>query len=153
MNDEISTRLARHGIALATPAAPRHAYVPATRLGDMLFLSGKTPKEGGRLVTTGRLGAELGVPEGSRAARVAAVSALASLEAEVGLQHVERILKLTGYVASADGFFEQSAVVDGASELFADVLGDAGRHARTAIGVASLPGNAPVELDLIVEVR
>lgn len=153
MNEEISSRLARHGVALATPVAPRHAYVAATRSGDMLFLSGKTPKEGGRLVATGRLGAELDVAGGIEAARVAAVSALASLEAEVGLQHVSRVLKLTGYVASADGFFEQSAVVDGASELLVDVLGDAGRHARTAIGVACLPGNAPVELDLILELR
>ncbi|CAA9494700.1 MAG: RidA/YER057c/UK114 superfamily, group 1 [uncultured Solirubrobacteraceae bacterium] len=153
MNEEIASRLARQGIALAMPVAPRHAYVPATTSGDVLFLSGKTPKEEGRLVLTGRLGSELEVSEGVRAARVAAVSALASLEDEVGLERVTRILKLTGYVASADGFFEQSAVVDGASELFADILGEAGRHARTAIGVACLPGNAPVELDLVVEVR
>ena len=153
MNDEIASRLARTGIALAMPVAPRHAYLPATTSGDLLFLSGKTPKQDGRLVTTGRLGAELDADEGSRAARVAAVSALASLEAEVGLERVRRILKLTGYVASADGFFQQSAVIDGASELFNEILGEAGRHARTAIGVACLPGNAPVELDLVVEVR
>lgn len=153
MNEEIASRLARQGVALATPVAPRHVYLAATRLDHMLFLSGKTPKENGRLVATGRLGAELDVSDGVRAARVAAVSALASLEAEVGLEHVQGILKLTGYVASADGFFEQSAVIDGASALFADVLGDAGRHARTAIGVACLPGNAPVELDLVLEVR
>ena len=153
MNDEIATRLAREGVALATPVAPRHAYLSSTTMGRMLFLSGKTPKENGRLVATGRLGAELDVAQGRQAARVAAVSALASLEAEVGLENVARILKLTGYVASADGFFEQSAVVDAASELFADILGDAGGHARTAIGVALLPGNAPVELDLVLEVR
>ncbi len=153
MNDEIASRLARQGIALAMPVAPGHAYVAAATSGDLLFLSGKTPKQEGRLVTTGRLGAELNAVEGSRAARVAAVSALASLEDEVGLERVRRILKLTGYVASADGFFQQSAVIDGASELFAEILGDAGRHARTAIGVACLPGNAPVELDLVVEVR
>jgi enamine deaminase RidA (YjgF/YER057c/UK114 family) len=153
VNEEIAARLARHAITLTTPVAPRHVYLPATRLGDLLFLSGKTPKEDGRLVATGRLGAELDVAAGKRAARVAAVSALASLEAEVGLQRVRRILKLTGYVASADGFVEQSAVVDGASEVLAEVLGECGRHARTALGVAYLPGNAPVELDLVLEVR
>lgn len=153
MNEDIEARLARHGVALAAPVAPRHVYLPATRLGSMLFLSGKTPREGGRLAVTGRLGAELDVAGGIRAARIAAVSALSSLEAEVGLQHIGRILRLTGYVASADGFFEQPAVIDGASELFGDILGEAGRHARTAVGVACLPGNAPVELDLIVEVR
>lgn len=118
----------------------------------MLFLSGKTPRVDGELRFVGRLGAELDVETGRNAARTAAVNALSSLESEVGLERVERILKVTGYVASADGFFEQSVVVNGASDLFTELLGDSGRHARTAIGVAYLPRNAPVELDLVVHV-
>ena len=152
MNEVIAKRLGDLGINLGAGMPPRHAYVPSTRLGPMLFLSGKTPRISGELSVTGRLGAELDVAAGRAAARTAAVNALSSLEAEVGLEHVQQILKMTGYVASADGFFEQSAVVNGASELFAEVLGESGHHARSAIGVAYLPGNAPVELDLVVHV-
>jgi len=153
MNDEIAGRLADAGIVLHEAMPPRHAYVPATRAGGLLFLSGKTPRVDGALRVTGRLGQELDVDDGVAAARIAAINALSSLEHEVGLQNVQQILKVTGFVASADGFVQQSAVTDGASQLFVDVLAERGRHARTAIGVAHLPGNAPVELDLVVQVR
>lgn len=152
MNDEIAQRLRGLNIQLHAGMPPRHSYVPSTRLGDMLFLSGKTPRVDGALRFTGRLGEDLDLETGIEAARTAAINALSSLESEIGLERVARILKMTGYVASADGFVEQSTVINGASELLAEALGESGRHARTAVGVAYLPGNAPVELDLVVHV-
>lgn len=150
MNEQIAQRLAEVGVVLHSAMPPRHSYVPSTRAGKLLFLSGKTPRVDGTLRFTGRLGEDVDLETGVAAARSAAVNALSSLETEVGLEHVEQILKLTGFVASANGFVNQSQVVNGASDVFSHALGDKGRHARTAVGVAYLPGNAPVELDLVV---
>lgn len=146
-------RLAELGIALPEPPAPAAAYVPTTRTGDLLFVAGQVPKADGDLVATGRLGAEVDLEAGQRCARQCAINVLAQIKAATGhLRHVHRLVKVTVFVASADGFAEQHLVGNGASELFGDVLGEEGRHARSAVGVAALPLGAPVEVDAVAEV-
>jgi enamine deaminase RidA (YjgF/YER057c/UK114 family) len=152
MNDEIRERLSGAGSVLPEATPPRHRY-RATVLDDgLLFVSGQTPKQAGLPTVAGRLGAELDVEQGRAAARLVALNLLAQVEREIGLERVARLLKLNGYVASADGFTAQPAVVDGASEVLLEVLGSSGEHARTSVGVAWLPGNAPVEVELIARV-
>ncbi len=156
-------RLAELGLELPPAPAPVAAYVPAVTAGSLVFTSGQLPLVGGALAVTGVVGGAGGAgqvpPELARdLARAAALNALAVLAAELGggaeaLERVARVVKLVGYVASAPGFTGQPAVVDGASALLVDVLGDAGRHARSAVGVAALPLGSPVEIDLVVAVR
>jgi enamine deaminase RidA (YjgF/YER057c/UK114 family) len=148
---EISGRLAAEGLRLPELPAPRFAYLPGVVTGNLVFVSGQTPTVDGDLVVTGRCGAEVDVERGQQAARLAALNCLAELEAVVGLVKVRRLVKVTGFVASADGFVDQPAVVNGASEFLQRVLGEAGRHARAAVGVAWLPAGAPVEIELIAE--
>jgi enamine deaminase RidA (YjgF/YER057c/UK114 family) len=149
VNEQITQRLAGLGLELPQLPAPRYQYEPATRTGELWFFSGKTPIVAGTVQHAGRVG-DLSVDEGRQAARIAALNLLAAIDIELGLENVTRVLKITGFVASADGFVERPKVVDAASELLVDVLGDAGRHARSAIGVAWLPGNAAVEIEAIV---
>ncbi|HEY2042431.1 MAG TPA: RidA family protein [Jatrophihabitans sp.] len=151
MNSEIRNRLITLGIELPRLAAPRFQYVAATRVGDLAFFSGRTPLVDGSVVHPGRLGEAVDLEAGRAAARVATTNLLAAIEQEGGLQNVVRVLKLTGFVASGDGFTDQPVVVDAASRLLVDVLGDAGQHARSAIGVAWLPGNSAVEVEAIVQ--
>ncbi len=147
-------RLQQLGIALSAPAAPLGAYVPTVRAGSLVFVSGTLPMTGGQLLHSGKFGAELSIDRGQACARQAVINALGSLRAEIGsLDKVKRIVRVEGHVASAPGFTDQAQVVNGASELLGDVFGDAGRHARLALGAAELPLNAPVELALIVEVE
>jgi enamine deaminase RidA (YjgF/YER057c/UK114 family) len=148
---EISGRLAAERLELPELPEPRFAYVPGVVAGNLVFVSGQTPTVDGDLVVAGRCGAEVDVGRGQEAARLAALNCLAELHAVVGLDRVRRLVKVTGYVASADGFVDQPAVVNGASEFLQRVLGDAGRHARAALGVAWLPAGAPVEIELIAE--
>lgn len=117
-----------------------------------MYLSGKTPVRPGEPALTGLLGAELTLEEGRRGAVLCAVNLLEVIEEAVGVSRIAQLVKLTGYVASGPGFVEQPTVVDAASQFLVDVLGDRGRHARTAVGVVALPGNAPVELDLVVAI-
>lgn len=146
-------RLAELGLALPAVAAPLAAYVPTVRSGSLVFTSGQLPTVGGKLEATGKLGAEVTEEQGRELARICALNALAAVKAEVGdLAAVRRVVKVVGFVASTPDFTAQPAVVNGASELLAEVLGDAGRHARSAVGVAALPLDAPVEVELIVEV-
>jgi enamine deaminase RidA (YjgF/YER057c/UK114 family) len=148
-------RLAELGLTLPTPPTPVAAYVPAVRTGSLVFTSGQLPVVDGQLVAQGVVaeGSDQVPPEHARElAATAALNALAVLDAEVGLDSVVRVVKVVGYVASAPGFTGQPAVVDGASQLLVDVFGDAGRHARSAVGVAMLPLGAPVEVELVVEV-
>jgi enamine deaminase RidA (YjgF/YER057c/UK114 family) len=127
-------------------------YVPAVRVGDLLFLSGVLPSRDGQLVMSGRLGQTLSIEQGIEAARVAVLNALAIIRNEVGsLDRVARIVKMVGHIASAPGFSEQPQVLNGASDLLVSVFGDAGRHARVAVGAAELPRQAPVEIELIVQ--
>ncbi len=146
-------RLKEQGIELPAPAAPVGAYVPAVRAGGLVLTAGQLPSIAGRLTATGKVPADVPVEAGQAAARQACLNALAALRAELGsLDAVARVVRLNVFVNSSPGFTEQAKVANGASELLAEVFGEAGRHTRCAIGAAELPLNAPVELDLIVEV-
>lgn len=147
-------RLAQLGHAL--PAAPPVAglYLPAARAGDVVYTSGAIPTQDGALTVRGKVGAEITIEQAQDAARLALVNALASVVAETGsLRRIMRVIRLTGYVASAPGFTEQPQVMDAASQLLVDVFGDAGRSARSSVGVAELPLGAPVEIELVVLLR
>jgi enamine deaminase RidA (YjgF/YER057c/UK114 family) len=146
-------RLAQLGLQVPDLVAPLAAYVPAVRTGNLVWTAGQLPLVSGELVASGRVGAEVDAEQAYEAARVCALNALAAVRSVVGeLSAVTRIVKLVGFVASAPGFVGQPGVVNGASELLAEAFGEAGAHARSAVGVFSLPLNAPVEVELIVEV-
>jgi enamine deaminase RidA (YjgF/YER057c/UK114 family) len=145
-------RLAELGLTLPSVAPPLAAYVPAVQTGNYVYVSGQLPLVEGKLLATGKVGAEVSAEQAADLARVCALNALAAIEALVGLGRLVKIVKLTGFVASAPGFTGQPAVVNGASNLFGDVLGEQGRHARSAVGVSELPLGAPVEVEVIAEV-
>ncbi|WP_420749979.1 RidA family protein [Rhodococcus sp. O3] len=148
-----TSRLAELGIELPPVAAPVAAYVPAVRTGDHVYTSGQLPFVDGKLELTGKVGDAVTAEDAKAAARIAALNALAAIDALVGLDNVVRIVKVVGFVASAEGFTGQPGVVNGASEFLGEVFGDAGVHARSAVGVAELPLAAPVEVEVIAEVR
>ena len=153
MAQDPETRLRELGLELPSVPAPAGAYVPATRAGDLVFTAGQLPFREGELSAKGKVGAEVGPDEAKEAARLCALNALAAAaERAGGLGGVERIVKVTGFVASAPGFNGQPAVLNGASELFGELFGDAGLHARSAVGVAELPLDAPVEVEIVVAV-
>lgn len=146
-------RLAELGLTLPAVAAPVAAYVPAVRSGNLVWTSGQIPFVDGRLAVTGKVGAEVDAPTAKELARTCALNALAAIAAETGdLDAVRRVVKVVGYVASAPSFFGQPGVVNGASELLGEIFGDAGKHARSAVGVFALPLDAPVEVEVVVEV-
>lgn len=147
-----SARLAELGLTLPPVVAPLAAYVPAVRTGSLVYTSGQLPMVEGRLLVTGTVGVQVAVEPAYECARVCALNALAAIDALVGIDTVVRVVKLVGFVASGHGFHEQPKVVNGASELLGQVFGEAGAHARSAVGVAALPLDAPVEVELIVEV-
>jgi enamine deaminase RidA (YjgF/YER057c/UK114 family) len=145
-------RLAELGLAIPEVAAPVAAYVPAVRSGDQVFTSGQLPMRSGELLATGKVGVEVTEEEAYACAQQCALNAIAAINAEVGdLSLVRRIVRVGVFVASAPHFTAQAKVANGASELFGSVFGDAGVHARAAVGVAVLPLDAPVEVDVIVE--
>jgi|SRR5215472_1317529 enamine deaminase RidA (YjgF/YER057c/UK114 family) len=147
-------RLAALGLTLPPVVTPLAAYVPAVRTGSTVYTAGQVPMADGQLLSAGKVGAEVGAAEAAILARTCALNALAAAASVAGgLSGISRILKLTGFVASAPDFTGQPQVVNGASELLLEIFGEAGRHARSAVGVAVLPLNAPVEIELIVEVR
>ena len=153
MTDTIESRLKNLGISIPEAAAPAANYVPFAQSGSLLLTSGQLPLEGGKLVHTGLIGDELTVAHGQAAARACAINILAQAKAALGdLGRIKRIVKITTFVASTPDFVEQHLVANGASDLLVAVLGDAGKHARSAVGVASLPLNAPVEIEAIIEV-
>jgi enamine deaminase RidA (YjgF/YER057c/UK114 family) len=146
-------RLKQLGIELPAAPQPVANYVPVVRAGDLLFLSGVLPSRDGQLVMTGKLGQALTIEQGVEMSRVAVLNALAIIRGEVGsLDRVKRIVKMVGHIASASGFTDQPKVLNGASDLLVSVFGEAGRHARVAVGAAELPRQAPVEIELIVQV-
>lgn len=146
-------RLAALGLVLPQVAAPVAAYLPAVRTGSYVYTAGQLPMAGGKLLATGKVGTEIGAEEAARLAATCALNALAAVASVAGgLQAIRRIVKVTGFVASSPGFSGQAQVLNGASQLLLDVLGDCGRHARSAVGVAVLPLDAPVEVELIAEV-
>jgi enamine deaminase RidA (YjgF/YER057c/UK114 family) len=146
-------RLAELGLAVPEVAAPLAAYVPAVRSGNHVFTSGQLPMRDGQLMATGKVGGEVSQDEAVACARQCALNALAAIRAELGdLSQVTRIVKVVAYVASTPDFTGQPLVANGVSELLGEVFGDAGRHARSAVGVPVLPLDAPVEVELTVEV-
>ena len=145
-------RLRELGYELPGVAKPLASYVPAVRVGDQVWTSGQLPLVEGALPLTGKVGAEMTTEQAQEQARIAALNALAAIDAEVGLDNVSRVLKIVGFVASDPGYEEQPVVINGASDFIGEVFGDAGKHARSAVGVAALPKNAPVEIELIVEI-
>lgn len=152
MGNAIEKRLLELGVELPSPAAPAANYVPFTQSGNLLTTSGQLPLKDGKLMAMGLLGQELGTEAGKLAAKWCAVNILAQARAALGdLQRIKRIVKITVFVASAPDFTEQHLVANGASDFLVAALGDKGRHARSAVGTASLPLNAPVEIEAVIE--
>jgi len=145
-------RLAELGLILPAVAQPVGAYLPAVRTGDLVYTSGQVPLIEGTLAQAGKVGAEVTPEQGKELARVCALNALAAVDALVGLAAVKQVVKVVGFVASANGFTGQPGVINGASELLGAVFGEVGRHARSAVGVYELPLGAPVEVEIVVEV-
>ena len=146
-------RLAELGLAVPAVSKPVAAYIPAVRSGHHVFTSGQLPMRDGSLITTGKVGGEVTPEEAVECARQCALNALAAVRAEIGeLDAIKRIVKVTAFVASTPDFTGQPGVANGASELFGEVFGDRGQHARSAVGVPVLPLDAPVEVEIIVEV-
>lgn len=152
MSNGPHAKLAELGLALPEVVPPLASYVPAVQSGQHVFVSGQLPMAEGKLLATGKVGGGVSAEQAKDLAERCALNALAAVDALVGLENVVKIVKLTGFVASAPGFTGQPGVVNGASELFGTVFGEAGRHARSAVGVAELPLDAPVEIEVIVEV-
>ncbi|MGY5777055.1 RidA family protein [Rhizobium sp. LEGMi135b] len=154
MSDAIEGRLKELGIVLPQAAAPAANYVPYVISGNLLYLSGQLPMENGKIGVTGHLGKDVDVAGGQRAAELCAINILAQAKAALGgdLGRIKRLIKLNGFVASTPDFIEQHLVINGASNLLANVLGEAGKHARAAVGMAALPLNAAVEIDAILEI-
>lgn len=150
---KVEERLDELGIQIPDVPTPVGSYKPASASGNLIFVSGQLPIAGGKLLYTGKLGADLSVERGKDAARVCSINAIAVMRNELGsLSRIKGIIKLTGYVASSPGFHSQADVVNGASDLFYQVFGDGGRHARAAVGVSELPLNAPVEIEVVAEI-
>ncbi len=153
MGGTVAARLSELGIDLPKVAAPVAAYAPAIRTGNYVFTSGQLPFVDGALPKSGKVGADVSADEAYGYARTCALNALAAIAAEVGsLDNIVRVVKVVGFVASDPAFTGQPAVINGASEVLSQIFGDAGVHARSAVGVAVLPLDAPVEVELIVEV-
>ena len=150
----IEDKLCQMDLELPEPPKPVASYLPCVRTGNLLFVSGQVPREKGVLRFSGHLGGNLNVEDGRQAARLCALNALSAVKQELGtLDRVRRIVKLTGFVASAAGFTDQPKVVDGASVFLAELFGERGQHARAAVGVNELPLGSAVELEMIVEVE
>ena len=148
----VSNRLAELGIELPAVVAPVGSYLPAVRSGQLVYTSGQLPMVAGAMAATGKVGAEVSPEQARELARSCALNALAAVHALVGIDSVVRVVKVVGFVASTPDFTGQPAVVNGASDFLGEVFGEAGVHARSAVGVAALPLDAPVEVELIVEV-
>ncbi|OBK87525.1 RidA family protein [Mycobacterium sp. 1165178.9] len=147
-----SARLGQLGLGLPEVVAPLASYVPAVRTGNLIYTAGQLPMREGKLLATGKVGAAVSPDDGKAMARICVLNALAAVNSLVGIDEVTRVVKVVGFVASAPGFNGQPSVINGASELLAEVFGEQGAHARSAVGVSELPLDAPVEVELIVEV-
>ncbi|AEG53043.1 MULTISPECIES: RidA family protein [Sinorhizobium] len=153
MSAEIETRLTELGIVLPQAVAPVANYVPYVVSGSMLYISGQLPMENGKVAVTGHVGKDVDVAGAQRAAELCAINILAQAKAALGdLGRIRRLVKINGFVASTPDFVEQHLVINGASNLLANALGEAGKHARAAVGMASLPFNAAVEVDAVIEI-
>ncbi len=153
MSASIEDKLASLGITLPVPKPPVANYVPVVRTGNLLFISGQLPIDGEGKMLTGKLGAGTDIAAGQEAAKLCAINLLAQMKAELGdLEKVVRLVKLVAFVNSAPDFVDHPKVVNGASDFFVEVMGDKGRHARSAVGIAALPFGAAVEVEAMVEV-
>lgn len=154
MSDTIDSRLSTLGITLPEAATPAANYVSYVISGNLLYLSGQLPMENGKIAVTGLLGADVELAAGQRAAELCAINILAQAKAALDgdLSRIVKVIKLNGFIASAAGFTDQHLVMNGASNLIANVLGEAGKHARAAVGMAALPLNAAVEVDAVMEI-
>ncbi|MFI6445063.1 RidA family protein [Kitasatospora sp. NPDC050543] len=151
---QVESKLAELGLTLPEVAAPVAAYVPAVHSGEYVFTSGQLPMVAGKLQSTGKVGAEVTPEEAKALAQICALNALAAVKSLIGdLDRVEKVVKVVGFVASASDFTGQPGVINGASELLGQVFGAAGVHARSAVGVAVLPLDAPVEIEIQVRVK
>jgi len=151
---KVQARLRELGLELPDVAAPVAAYVPAVRTGDWVYTAGQIPTANGELKYTGQVGKDLTIEEAYQGARICCLNALAAVNSVVGsLDELERVVKVTGFVASAPGFTDHPKVVNGASELLLEIFGEAGKHARSAVGVSALPLNSPIEVEMIVKLR
>jgi enamine deaminase RidA (YjgF/YER057c/UK114 family) len=150
----VEEKLKELGLSLPPPAEPSFQYVPVTIHAGVAYVSGQLPKENGEVRITGKVGDAVDTEAAQRAARICILQGLSCLKAAIGsLDNVERILKVTGFVASAPGFIQQPRVIDAASNLLSELFGERGRHARSAVGVCELPRNAPVEIEMVIAVR
>jgi len=152
MSDGPLARLTELGLTLPEVVPPVASYLPAVQSGQHVYVSGQLPMADGRLLATGKVGTDVSAEQARELAQRCALNALAAVDSLVGLAQVVKVVKLTGFVASAPGFTGQPGVINGASDLFGAVFGEAGRHARSAVGVAELPLDAPVEVEVIFEV-
>ncbi len=154
MSSEIASRLAELGITLPTAAAPAANYLPYTIAGNILYISGQLPLKDGALTATGLVGSDVELDAAKSAAELCAINILSQASAALNgdLGRIRQVIKINGFVASAPGFTNQHLVINGASDLLASVLGDAGKHARAAVGMAALPLNAAVEIDAMMEI-
>ena len=149
--EEIEERLAELGFTLPTVPKPVAEYLPAKQVGDLVYVSGQGPIREGKAVYTGQVGKEVSLDDAHEAAQICVLNCLAAIKAVVGsLSQVEEVVQIRGFVNSAPAFHDQPKVVNGASELLVKLLGDRGRHARAALGTGNLPGNIPVEIEMIV---
>lgn len=150
----IEKKLEEWGMALPPATPPLFQYVPVVVHRDVAYVSGQLPRTQGELIYTGKVGQDVTVEQAQEAARVCILNGLACLKQELGsLDNIERIIKITGFVNSASGFSQQPVVMNAASELLADIFGEMGKHSRSAVGVAELPSNSPVEIEMIVAVK
>lgn len=149
----LTAKLQELHLSLPTPPAPIGSYVPVVVTGNLAFVSGQIARKEGHILHRGRVGEAVSVEQGATAAREATLSGLAAMQAEGLLDRIARVVKVTGYVASAPGFADQPKVLNGASDLLVQILGDAGKHARAAVGVAALPAGASVEVEFVFELK
>ncbi len=149
---DVRAKLAEIGLSLPVAAKPVAAYVPAVRTGNIVFTAGQLPLVDGAIPATGKVGDAVSVEDAKRCAQICALNALAAVETVADVNKIVRVVRVVGYVNGVPGFITQPAVVNGASELFLHIWGEAGKHARSAIGVAELPLDAPVEVELTVEI-
>ena len=150
---EVRAKLAELGLVLPVAAKPVAAYVPAIRTGNLVFTAGQLPMVDGALSASGKVGDKVNVEDAKKLAQICAVNALAAVETVADINKIARVVRVVGYVNGIAGFTQQPAVINGASELFLHIWGEAGKHARSAVGVAELPLDAPVELELTVEIK
>ena len=150
----VKEKLASLGLTLPTPAAPVAAYVPAVKTGNLVFTAGQLPVVDGKLVLTGKVGSDVTPEDAKKMAEICALNALAAISLVADIDQIEKIVRVGGFVNGASGFVAIPAVINGASELLIKLFGDVnGKHARTAVGVAELPLNAPVEIEMVVQLK